>query len=345
MPDARTSDARTSDARALVLRGSPACPDARVETVRMPDLRDGEVRIRVAASSLNYKDGLAVTGRGKIVRGDFPFVPGIDLAGTVEESRDPATPEGKDVILTGWGTGETRWGGFATHAIARADRLVALPGGLSPHDAMAFGTAGLTAMLAAMHLEREGIPGADGEDGPAEIVVTGASGGVGSYGVAILAALGHRVVASSGKAADFLAGIGAAEVIGRDVLGKGAARPLDRARWAGAIDTVGGPTLGALLSQMRPHASVAACGNAQSADLATTVFPFILRGVRLVGVDSNTAPMDDRRTAWARLATLVPATVRERLTTTIALADVPAWAGRIVRGEVEGRVVVDLTSA
>ncbi len=332
------------DARALVLRGSPSAPDVRVETIRLPGLEDGEVRIRVAASSLNYKDGLAVTGRGKIVRGEFPFVPGIDLAGTVEESRDGAVPVGTEVVLTGWGTGEARWGGFATHAVARADRLVALPGGLSAHDAMAFGTAGLTAMLAAMHLEREGIPDGTGDD-PAQIVVTGASGGVGSYGVAILAALGHRVVASSGKAADFLADLGAAEVIGRDVLGGGAQRPLDRARWAGAIDTVGGPTLEALLSQMQPHATAAACGNAQGADLATTVFPFILRGVRLVGVDSNTAPMDDRRAAWARLATLIPASIRDRLTTTIALADVPAWADRIVRGEVEGRVVVDLTSA
>ncbi len=326
-----------SDARALFLHGSPAAPDVRIEPLVLPEVADGEVRIRVAASSLNYKDGLALTGRGKIIRGAFPFVPGIDLAGTVEESRDAAMPVGTGVVLTGWGTGETQWGGFATHAIARADRLVVLPDGLAPLDAMGFGTAGLTAMLGVQHLERAGFAGGD-------VVVTGASGGVGSYGVAILAALGHRVVASSGKAAAFLHDLGAVEVIGRDVLGGGAARALDAARWGGALDTVGGPTLAALLSQMQPHASVAACGNAQAAELATTVFPFILRGVNLLGVDSNTAPMDDRRRAWARLGRTVPSAVRERLTTTVSLDDVPAWAARIVRGEVEGRVVVDLAA-
>lgn len=314
----------------------------RVESVSIPEPAEGEVRVRIEASSLNYKDGLAVTGTGRIVRADFPFVPGIDLAGTVEESRDSAMPVGTPVVLTGWGTGESRWGGYATHAVARAAHLVRRPPTLSAHEAMALGTAGLTAMLAVLALDAPaGAAGSPPEPGH-DVLVTGASGGVGSLAVHLLAQAGHRVVASSGKDPAYLKGLGASEVIGRNVLGTGNHRPLEAGRWGGAVDTVGGATLGAVLASTRTHGRVAACGNAQSPDLATTVFPFILRGVNLLGIDSNTCPMPLRERAWERLARDVDRDVLARLTTTIRLDDVPAWAERITRGQVQGRVVVDL---
>ena len=312
----------------------------RLEPFEEKALPPGDVTVSVHYSSLNYKDGLAVTGRGKIVRGDFPFVPGIDLSGLVETSTHPDFVPGDAVVLTGYGTGEQRWGGFATHARASGDHLVHVPEGLDLFDAMALGTAGFTAMLAAMALEKAGVV-------EGECVVTGASGGVGSLAVLLLARSGHRVVASTGKAdaGAYLRELGAIDVIGRDVLGQGAARPLDTARWSGAVDTVGGATLAALLSTMQPHASIAACGNAQGPELNTTVFPFILRGVNVLGVDSNTCLMPLRKEAWARLAREVPRDTLHDLTTTIALDDVPAYAARIVDGEVRGRVVVDLGAA
>lgn len=331
-----------TSARALVLHGTPSAPDPRLDTVTLPAPGDGEVVVRVAASSLNYKDGLAVTGKGKIVRADFPFVPGIDLAGTVATSRDAAMPEGTPVVLTGWGTGESRWGGYATHAVARASHLVRLPDGLTPHDAMALGTAGLTAMLAVMALEAPGAVPGGLADVDGDVVVTGASGGVGSLAVHLLAQSGRRVVASSGKDPAYLARLGASEVIGREVLGGGTHRPMEAGRWSGAVDTVGGATLAGVLATTKTHGRVAACGNAQSADLATTVFPFILRGVSLLGIDSNTCPMPLREKAWARLARDVDRGVLAGLTTTIGLADVPAWAERITTSAVQGRVVVDL---
>ena len=325
--------------RALFLDGPPADPlAARVGPLDPAGLPEGDVLVRVAYSSLNYKDGLAVTGKGKVVRAGFPFVPGIDLAGTVEASGADAYRPGDAVVLTGWGTGEARWGGFATHARASAAHLVRLPDGLDPFEAMALGTAGLTAMLAVLALERQGLAG-DGD-----VLVTGASGGVGSLAVHLLARAGRRVVASSGKAdaAGWLRGLGAAEVVGREAVA--ATRPLESARWAGAVDTVGGETLAAVLAALRPHASVAACGNARSADLATTVFPFILRGVNLLGVDSNTCPVALREAAWACLARDVDRAALRALTTTVPLADVPAWAETILRGEVRGRVVVDVNA-
>ena len=325
--------------RALYVHDRSVRAAAEAGPLRVADLPEGDVLVRVAYSSLNYKDALAVTGRGKVIRGAFPFVPGIDLAGTVEASEHDTYAPGDRVVLTGWGTGEARWGGYATHARARAEHLVPLPDGLTLFDAMALGTAGFTAALAVMALERAGL-----QSGP--VAVTGATGGVGSLAVVLLARAGVRVAASTGKAdaEGWLRELGASEVIGRSVLGNGAARPLETARWGGAVDTVGGPALAALLASMQPHAAVAACGNAASADLATTVLPFILRGVSLLGIDSNTCPDALRRAAWARLAADIPRGVLRALTTTIPLGDVPAWAETILAGGVRGRVVVDVNS-
>lgn len=298
-------------------------------------LPDGDVTIRVAYSSLNYKDGLAVTGKSKIVRGAFPFVPGIDLAGTVETSESPDFAPGDAIVLTGWGTGENHWGGFATHARASAAHLVRLPDGLSLFEAMALGTAGFTAMLAVLALDHAGYP-----DDAGDVLVTGASGGVGSVAVHLLAHAGHRVVASSGKDPAYLKRLGAADVIGRDALGAGTHRPLEASRWGGAVDTVGGATLAAVLASMQTRTSVAACGNAQSPDLVTTVFPFILRGVNLLGIDSNTCPASLRQQAWQALAERVDRDLLASLATTIRLDDVPRWAETITQGQVQGRVVV-----
>src|SRR5690606_27827811 len=247
------------------------------------------------------------------------FVPGIDLAGTVAESASPDFRPGDGVILTGWGTGEDRWGGFAERARARAEHLVRLPEGMSPKEAMLVGTAGFTAMLSVMALEEMGVAPEAGE-----VVVTGASGGVGSTAVALLARAGYRVVASTGTASahDYLEELGAAEVIGREVLGAGPRRPLDTGRWAGAVDAVGGDTLAAILSQTKRHGCVAACGLAGSHALNTTVFPFILRGVVLYGIDSNTAPPERRERAWARLAEAVRAGAFAGIETTIPLSEV-----------------------
>jgi len=325
--------------RALVLHREDGAVRPALEEVDESRLPEGDVLIDVAYSSLNYKDGLAVTDRGKIVRADYPFVPGIDLAGTVAESASPDFRPGDGVILTGWGTGEDRWGGFAERARARAEHLVRLPEGMSPKEAMLVGTAGFTAMLSVMALEEMGVAPEAGD-----VVVTGASGGVGSTAVALLARAGYRVVASTGTASahDYLEELGAAEVIGREVLGAGPRRPLDTGRWAGAVDAVGGDTLAAILSQTKRHGCVAACGLAGSHALNTTVFPFILRGVVLYGIDSNTAPPERRERAWARLAEAVRAGAFAGIETTIPLSEVVPYSEKIVRGETVGRVVVDV---
>ena len=326
--------------RALLLRQSGPDPDPSLATVDPSGLPPGEVLVDVAHSSLNYKDGLAVTGEGKIVRGEFPFVPGIDLAGTVVSDDSGRWTTGDRVVLTGWGTGEDRWGGFAEQARASADHLVALPDGLSTEDAMWIGTAGFTAMLSVLALEAHGV-----EPGAGPVAVTGASGGVGSVATALLAALGHEVHAVTGSqgARGYLRDLGAAEVVGRDVLSGGPGAPMTRAVWAGAVDSVGGTTLASLLAGARRHACVAACGLAGGAELATTVFPFILRGVTLAGIDSNTAPGPLRQRAWSRLADAVAAgTLNAVERTVIGLADVPAWSRRIVDGQTTGRVVVDV---
>ncbi len=325
--------------RALFLHGSPDAPDARVETLGDDALPDGGVRIAVTHSSLNYKDGLAVTGRGKIIRGAFPFVPGIDAAGSVIASEDDAWAPGDDVILTGWGTGETQWGGFSDTAVAAPEHLVRMPAGWTAARAMDFGTAGLTAALALLAI-RHGS--AMGGITSGRAVVTGASGGVGSVAVGLLAHAGFEVTAMTGTEAahDTLRALGAAHIAGRDALSEGP--PLAKALWEAAVDTVGGAPLARILATTGRPGVVAACGNAASADLATTVFPFILRGVTLAGIDSNTATPEQRTTAWALLSEADAAGAFAALeTTTVPLADVPEWAEKIVRGETVGRVVID----
>ncbi len=327
--------------KALVLDRRDGKVTASMATLNTDQLPEGEVLVAVDFSSLNYKDGLAVTGKGKIIRGAYPFVPGIDLVGRVLSSSDPAWQPGDRVVCTGWGIGENTWGGYSQRQRLKGGWLVALPGNMTPKDAMAVGTAGFTAMLSVMALETHGVTRDRGD-----VVVTGASGGVGSMAVALLARRGYHVVASTGKvsAAPYLRALGAARIIPREDLGQGPQRPLDSARWAGAVDTVGGETLAAVLSQVDRHGSVAACGLAGGHHLNTTVFPFILRGVNLLGIDSNTCPIPVRRKAWKRLADELPREALDRMTRVVSLAEVPAVAEEIVAGRVQGRVVVDVNA-
>lgn len=324
--------------KALVLEEQGGKVAGAIKELDREALPAGEVLVRVAYSTINYKDGLAISGRGRIVR-SYPMVPGIDFAGTVEESASPDFAPGDAVILTGWGVGERHWGGLAQLARVRADWLVRLPAGLGPQAAMGFGTAGLTAMLCVSALEEQGV-----EPGEREVVVTGAAGGVGSVAVALLARAGHNVTASTGRAAehDYLTGLGARQVIDRGVLAAPSKRPLESERWAGGVDTVGGDTLAAILRSMAYNGAVAACGLAGGTDLQTTVFPFILRGVRLIGIDSVQAARARRDAAWARLAREFPAGLPGEVTRTVALAEVPALADAIVDGQVRGRLIVDV---
>ncbi|ARA92889.1 oxidoreductase [Rhodothermaceae bacterium RA] len=324
---------------ALLVDHTDSTRTARVQALEASDLPEGDVEVEVLYSSLNYKDALAVTGRGKIIRGDFPFVPGIDLVGRVVASEVPEVAPGDVVIQTGWGLGETHWGGYAGRQRVWARHLVPLPEGLTPLDAMVIGTAGFTAMLAVQTLEEHGVTPDRGE-----VVVTGASGGVGSFAVALLARAGYHVVASTGSASahTYLTRLGATRIIPRDTLGQGPQRPLDSARWAGAVDAVGGATLAAILSTLDRHGCVAACGLAGGAELHTTVFPFILRGVVLAGIDSNTCPNDRRRQIWKRLAEAVSEDLREQiLARIISLEAVPEASEAVLAGRVQGRIVVD----
>lgn len=327
--------------RALFLDQPDGTLTAEVRTLSRADLPEGDVLIEVLYSSLNYKDGLAVTGKGKIIRGHYPFIPGIDLVGRVEASSSPDFAEGDLVIQTGGGLGETIWGGFSQMQRVPAEWLVALPEGMTPLRAMEMGTAGFTAMLAVMALEAHGLTTERGE-----VVVTGASGGVGSIAVAILAHLGYDVTASSGSedAYDYLRDLGAARIIHRNELSEGPSRPMQSARWVGAVDTVGDTTLASVLSMLGRHGAVAACGNAGGHELHTTVFPFILRGVNLLGIDSNTASLGQRREAWERLVDLPKAIADRILAGVIHLGQVPAMAEEITRGRLCGRIVVDVNT-
>lgn len=302
------------------------------------DLPDGDVTVDVAYSSLNYKDGLAVTGRGRIVRRP-PLVCGIDLAGTVAESASPDWSPGDEVVVTGWGLSETHPGGYTERQRLRSAWLVARPPGLTLAQTMAVGTAGLTAMLCVLALEDAGLSAGDGE-----VVVTGAGGGVGSVAVALLASLGHRVVAATGRPAlhEYLRGLGAADFVTRDELARPAERPLESTRWAGAVDTVGSTTLASVLRQAAYGAPVTACGLAGGDDLPITVLPFILRGVRLLGVDSVQCPTPRREQAWARLAADLDPDLLDRMTTVEPLTAVPRLAEEILAGRTQGRVVVDV---
>ena len=301
------------------------------------DLMEGDVTVAVSHSTVNYKDGLAITGQSPVVR-RFPMIPGIDFAGTVETSTHKDFKAGDKVILNGFGVGETHLGGYAQKARVKGDWLVRLPDGMSAAEAMAIGTAGYTAMLCVMALERHGMTP---DRGPA--VVTGAAGGVGSVAVALLAKLGWRVIASTGRAseADYLKSLGAADIIDRAEL-SAPGKPLGKERWAAGVDSVGSHTLANVLAQTKYAGAIAACGLAQGMDLPASVAPFILRGVALLGVDSVMAPQALRQAAWARLATDLDKSTLVAMTKTVKLEDAPAVAADIIAGKVRGRVVIDV---
>jgi len=326
--------------KALILDQQDGVVSASVREITHDALPAGDVLVEVAYSSINYKDGLAVTGQGKVVR-RYPMVAGIDLAGTVVESAAPDFKPGDEVVLTGWGVGERHWGGYAQMARVRSDWLLPLPADLSLKQAMGIGTAGFTAMLCVMALEERGV-----EPKGREVVVTGASGGVGSMAVAILAKLGYNVVASTGRSEthDYLKALGASSLVDRRLLSAPCDKPLESECWGGAVDSVGGETLAHLLCTMAYGGAVAACGLAGGSALQTTVLPFILRGVSLIGIDSVSCPQERRRTAWARLARDLPGESIDRITQVAPLEKVPALGRQILKGQVRGRVVVDLNA-
>ncbi|TLF52614.1 oxidoreductase [Halomonas urmiana] len=308
-----------------------------VETLDDSRLPDGDVTVRVDCSTLNYKDALAITGKGPVVR-QFPMVPGIDLAGTVESSTVDAYQPGDAVLLNGWGVGEKHWGGLSEKARLDSGWLIPQPAAFSARQAMAIGTAGYTAMLSVMALEQQGVTPEQGE-----VLVTGANGGVGSYAIALLARLGFRVVASTGRLeeTDYLKGLGAESVIDRAELSE-PGRPLAKERWSGAVDSVGSHTLANVLASTRYGGAVAACGLAQGMDLPSSVAPFILRGVTLVGIDSVMRPYADRVEAWRRLGELLSSAQLDEITRTIGLDEAIDTAGDLLAGRVRGRVVVDM---
>jgi acrylyl-CoA reductase (NADPH) len=323
--------------KAIVIRKTDAGQSIGLEDYDEKDLMDGDVAVRVEWSTVNYKDGLAITGKAPVVR-RFPMIPGVDFAGTVAASTHPDWKPGDQVILNGWGLGETHLGAYGEKARVQGDWLVRLPAGMSARDAMAIGTAGYTAMLAVMALEHHGLKPAGGP-----VVVTGAAGGVGSVAVAILAKLGYQVTASTGRPeeADYLKRLGAAEIIDRKDLA-GTPRPLAKERWAGGIDAVGSTTLANVLSMIRYRGAVAACGLAGGMDLPATVAPFILRGVSLLGIDSVLRPVADRRLAWRRLETDLDRAKLAEMTSEIGLAEVIDAGRKIVDGRVRGRIVVKI---
>jgi putative YhdH/YhfP family quinone oxidoreductase len=301
------------------------------------DLPKHPVLVDVAYSSVNYKDGLAVTGKGKIAR-KFPMVAGIDLAGTVRESSDPQYKAGDRVLVTGRGLSESEWGGYASQQRVRSDFLTRIPDAFTPKQVMAIGTAGYTAMLCVLALENAGV-----KPGKGEVVVTGAAGGVGSIAVAVLAKLGYRVIASTGRAEThaYLKALGAADFIARSDLDR-AAKPLESVRWAGAVDTVGSKTLATVLAQTDAEGSVAACGLAGGSDLPVTVMPFILRGVKLLGVNCDTVPLAVRNEAWARLGRDLDAAKLDSMIVVEPLSDIERVADLILKGQTRGRVVIDV---
>lgn len=324
--------------KALMLREQDRKVTSAIETLDIDQLPEGEVLVRISHSTLNYKDGMVLNGLGRLVR-TYPHVPGVDFAGEVEASSSPDWRAGDPVVLTGWRVGEWHWGGYAQYARVKADWLVRRPGVMTAERAMAIGTAGFTAMLAIMALERHGLAPGNGE-----VLVTGAAGGVGSVAVALLARQGHRVIAATGRpeTQDYLTGLGAAGFIDRAELAQPVTKPLQAERWAGAIDSVGSTTLATILTQLRSRASVAACGLAGGNDLPASVIPFLLRGVNLLGIDSVLSPQPERQVAWSRLATELPPAVIDGMTEVIGLGQLPDYANRILKGQVRGRVVVDV---
>ncbi len=333
----------TSPFRALLLEKNDAGVTASLRELTDADLAanagDGDVVVNIAHSTINYKDGLAIANKSPVVR-KWPMVPGIDGAGTVESSTHAGFKAGDRVVLNGFGVGETHWGCLAGKARLKGDWLVPLPSNLSTRQAMAIGTAGYTAMLCVMALEAQGVKPGDGE-----VLVTGAAGGVGSVAIAILSGLGYTVVASTGRAseADYLKGLGASEIIDRNTL-SAPGKPLQKERWAGVVDAVGSHTLANACAQTRYRGTVAACGLAQGMDLPTSVAPFILRGVKLIGIDSVMCPQAERRVAWDRLSRQLDLKKLDAMTTQIGLAEVTEVAPKILAGQIRGRLVVDVAA-
>ena len=317
--------------------GSTRAELSQLDDSQLPS--EGDVTVAVEYSTINYKDGLAITGKSPVVR-KWPMVPGIDGAGTVVASSHPNWKAGDHFLLNGWGVGEGHMGCLGQRAKLKGDWLIPLPNGMNARTAMAIGTAGYTAMLCAMALAENGVKPEHGD-----VLVTGASGGVGSVAVAILAARGYRVVASTGKTAeaDYLKSLGAADVIDRAEL-SAPGKPLQKERWAGVVDSVGSHTLANAVAQVRYGGTVAACGLAQGMDFPATVMPFILRNVKLIGVDSVMAPIDRRVAAWSNLASEIKSDTLEKITQQISLADAVIWAPKILAGEVRGRLVVDVNA-
>ena len=323
--------------RALVVRMDGDKQSAQFEHLEPSALPEGDVTVKVAYSSLNYKDGLAVTGKGRVLR-RYPIVPGIDLAGTITEGSAAGFHPGDRVLVTGSTIGEVNWGGYSELARLKSGWLVRLPEGMDERAAMAIGTAGFTAMLSVMALEDHGLAPSGGEP----VVVTGAAGGVGSVAVAILAKLGYHVAAVTGRAElhDYLRGLGAAEVLTREEAAPASSKGLEKERWAGAVDVAGGDLLAGIIRSMKYGASVTACGLAGGSALNTTVFPFILRGVNLLGIDSGYTSRERRLEAWRRLATDLPKAALDAMTSEIALDDIFPAAEAILKGGVRGRTVV-----
>lgn len=324
--------------KALVLNQQDKNTTAEITHLQESQLPEGDVQIAVKYSSLNYKDGLAITGKGRIVR-NFPMIPGIDLAGTVTQSEDPRYQVGDEVVLTGWGVGEGHWGGMAEKASLKGEWLVPMPERLTAKQVMAIGTAGFTAMLCVQAIVDGGIQPEDGE-----ILVTGASGGVGSVAVTLLAELGYQVAAVTGRAeknGKLLTSLGAARIVERAEL-ESPAKPLEKQLWAGAVDTVGSKILAKVLAQTHYNGVVAACGLAGGFDLPTTVMPFILRNVRLQGIDSVNCPRDKRLQAWDKLAELLPESFYTDAISEVSLEEAIEAAEKITNGQVTGRTVIKL---
>ncbi|TVS00697.1 MAG: oxidoreductase [Rhodospirillales bacterium] len=332
-------ETKPGEFRALVLEEADGKVSSRIDTLADSTLPDGDVVVSVMYSDLNYKDGMIVKGLGKLVR-RYPHIPGIDFAGVVEESASPRFRPGDEVILTGWRVGEVHWGGYATRARVKSDWLVPLPAGMTLKQAMSLGTAGFTAMLAVMALEEHGLK----PDNPGEVLVTGAAGGVGSVAVAVLASLGYRVAAGTGRAetAGYLKELGAVTIVAREELETPPKGPLGPERWSGVVDNVGGAMLGNVLASLAYWGSCAAVGNAGGITFSASVLPFLLRGVNLLGIDSATCPTERRLIAWPRLAKDLPVEKLDAMATVVPLSQVPDLAGKILKGLVKGRVVVDV---
>ena len=311
-----------------------------VRELSVDDLPDGDVTVAVEYTTMNYKDGMIVNGLGGLVR-DYPHVPGIDFAGTVEESASDKYKPGDKVVLTGWRVGEVHWGGFSQKARVKSDWLVKLPDGLSTKQAMAVGTAGFTSMLCVLALENHGLTPDAGT-----VLVTGAAGGVGSVAVSILAKLGYTVAASTGRPAehDYLKSLGASEIVERAALSEYSGRPLEKELWAGCVDTVASTTLASVLAQLKYGGAVAACGLAGGPKLETTVIPFLLRGVNLLGIDSVMQPYENRVRTWERIATDLPMEKLEAMTAVTGLDSAGEAADKILKGQIRGRLVIDVNA-